>query len=144
VLLLVLRLTIFVNYEKCSKIHHCTRGLSSLKIFPDIWICERERFSYTHIFMSGTFKSSSVYTLLSFCGFGKYIAWRFSETCWYRCIPSANCTKRKLSTIIEHSNVPDYKRNENAVAGVESLNFPVVNKSVTAKIKKVELSLQHL
>jgi len=40
--------------------------------------------------------------------------------------------------------VPDYKRNENAVAGVESLNFPVVNKSVTAKIKKVELSLQHL
>ena len=32
----------------------------------------------------------------------------------------------------------DHKRNENAVAGVERLNIPMANKSVTAEVKKVE------
>jgi len=32
----------------------------------------------------------------------------------------------------------DNKRNENAIAGVAWLNIPVVNKSATAEVKKVE------
>jgi len=43
-----------------------------------------------------------------------------------------------LPVIIEHNNVLDRKRYENVVAG---LNFPVVNKSVTVKIKKIEIEL---
>jgi len=33
----------------------------------------------------------------------------------------------------------DHKRKQNAVAGGEKLNIPVVNKSVTAEVKKVEI-----
>jgi len=59
------------------------------------------------------------------------------------CIPSANSAKRKrkLPAIIEHSNVLDHKGNENVVGGVGRLNFPVITKSVTAKVKKVETEL---
>ena len=35
----------------------------------------------------------------------------------------------------------DYKKNKNVVAGVWRLNFPVVNKSLTAKFRKVEIEL---
>ena len=35
----------------------------------------------------------------------------------------------------------DHKRNENAVAGAGWMIFAVVNKSVTAKVKKVEIEL---
>ena len=35
----------------------------------------------------------------------------------------------------------DHKWNENVVAGVGRLNFPVVKKSDTAKVKKVEIEL---
>jgi len=37
--------------------------------------------------------------------------------------------------------VLDRKRYENVIAGVAGLNFPVVNKSVTVKIKKIEIEL---
>ena len=59
------------------------------------------------------------------------------------CIPSANSAKRKrkLPGIIEHNNVLDHKGNENVVGGDERFNFPVVAKSVTAKVKKVEIEL---
>jgi len=57
------------------------------------------------------------------------------------CIPSANSAKRKLPAIIEQSNVLHYKGNENVVGVVPRLNFPVVTKSVTAKINKVEIEL---
>jgi len=57
------------------------------------------------------------------------------------CIPSANCAKRKIANrkaaIMHHNNAVDYKRNENAVVGVGRLNFPMANKSVTAKVRKV-------
>jgi len=46
-----------------------------------------------------------------------------------------------LPAIIEHSNVLDHKGNENVVGGVGRLNFPVITKSVTAKVKKVETEL---
>jgi len=50
------------------------------------------------------------------------------------CIPSAaNCQKRRFPTIVEHSNKPGHKRNQNAVAGVGGLNFPVAYKSVITK-----------
>ena len=60
------------------------------------------------------------------------------------CIPSANSAKRKrkLPAIIEHNSVLDHKGNENVVGGVGWLNFPVVTKSVTAKVKKVEIELE--
>jgi len=35
----------------------------------------------------------------------------------------------------------DHKRNENAVAGIRRLNFPVVNKSVSAKAKEVKIKV---
>jgi len=60
------------------------------------------------------------------------------------CILSANCAKRKLETakqlllLYSGINVVDHKRNKNAVAGVERLNIPVFNKSVTAEVKTVE------
>ena len=57
------------------------------------------------------------------------------------CIPSVNSAKRKLPAIIEHNNVLHHKGNENVVGGVGRLNFPVVTKSVNAKIKKVEIEL---
>jgi len=37
--------------------------------------------------------------------------------------------------------VLDHKRNENVVAGVGRIIFAVVNKSVSAKVKKVEIEL---
>jgi len=46
-----------------------------------------------------------------------------------------------LPGIIEHNNVLDHKGNENVVGGDERFNFPVVAKSVTAKVKKVEIEL---
>jgi len=49
--------------------------------------------------------------------------------------------KRKLPAIIEHNNVLDQRGNENVVGGVARLNFPVVTKSDTAKVKKVEIEL---
>ena len=58
------------------------------------------------------------------------------------CIPSADSAKRKLPAIIRHNNVLDHKGNENVVGGVGRLNFPVVTKSVTAKVKKVEIELE--
>jgi len=39
------------------------------------------------------------------------------------------------------NNVCDHKRNNNAVACIGWLNFPVVNKSVIAKVKKVDIDL---
>jgi len=46
-----------------------------------------------------------------------------------------------LTAIIHHSNAVDCKRNKNAVAGVSRLNFPVVDKSVTAIFRKIEIEL---
>jgi len=46
----------------------------------------------------------------------------------------------RKAVIIHHNNVVDYK-NENAVVGVGRLNFPVVNKSVPAKVREVEIEL---
>jgi len=42
---------------------------------------------------------------------------------------------------MQHNNALNHKRNENAVAGIGRLNFLVINKSVTAKVKKVEIEL---
>jgi len=56
-------------------------------------------------------------------------------------IRSANSAKRELLAIIEHNNVPDRKGNENVVGSFGRLNFPVVTKSVTTKVKKVEIEL---
>ena len=56
-------------------------------------------------------------------------------------IPSANCAKRKFPDIIEHNNVLNHKRNENVVVGDGRINFPIVNKSDTAEVKKVEIEL---
>jgi len=47
--------------------------------------------------------------------------------------------QKKLPAIVEHNNGLDHKGNENVVGGVGRLNFPVVTKSVTAKVKKVEI-----
>jgi len=54
------------------------------------------------------------------------------------------CKKKNYkpkAAIIHHNNAVDYKRNENAVGGVERVNFPVFNEPVTAKIRKVEIEL---
>jgi len=48
---------------------------------------------------------------------------------------------QKENCQLKHSNVLDHKGNENVVGGVERLNFQVVTKSVTAKVKKVEIEL---
>jgi len=60
--------------------------------------------------------------------------------------PSGNCAKRKIpnrskGAIIRHNHVMDYKSNENAIAGIGRFNFPVVNGSVTAKVRKVDSEL---
>jgi len=52
-------------------------------------------------------------------------------------IPSANWK----AAITHHNNAVDHKRNENPVAGVGRLNFPGVNTSVTAEIRKVKIKL---
>jgi len=46
-----------------------------------------------------------------------------------------------LPAIIEHYNLLDHEGNENVVGGVGRLNFPAVTKSVTAKVKKVDIEL---
>jgi len=46
-----------------------------------------------------------------------------------------------LPAIIEQVNELDHKRNEKVVAGVGMMNFPMVNKSVTAKELKIEIVL---
>ena len=60
------------------------------------------------------------------------------------CIPSANCAEkivnRKAATM-HYNNEVDHRKNENAVAVIGRLNFPVVNKSVIAKIRKVKMEL---
>jgi len=61
------------------------------------------------------------------------------------CIPCANCAKRKITNSkaanIHNNNAVGCKRNENAVVlvGIGRLNFLflMVNKSVTAKVRKV-------
>jgi len=55
------------------------------------------------------------------------------------CIPPANCAKRKLQTAKQvlysiTMRAVGHKVNANAVAGVRTLKFPVVNKSVTAEV----------
>ena len=57
------------------------------------------------------------------------------------CISSANSAKRKSPAITQHNNVLDHKGNENVAGGVGRLNFPVVTKSVTAKVKEVKIEL---
>jgi len=43
---------------------------------------------------------------------------------------------------ILHENIAeDHKINKNAVSDVGRLNFPLINKSVTAEVKKVEIEL---
>jgi len=42
---------------------------------------------------------------------------------------------------MQQNNAVDHKRNENAVAGVEKLDISVVNKYVTAEVKKVEIEV---
>jgi len=46
--------------------------------------------------------------------------------------------RNRKAAIIQQNNVAYHKRNENAVEGVERLNIPVVDTSVTADVKKVE------
>jgi len=46
---------------------------------------------------------------------------------------------KQLISIIIHNHALDHKRNENTVAGVGRLNFPVFSKSVIAKVRKVEI-----
>jgi len=58
--------------------------------------------------------------------------------CWC-CVSLLLIVQKKLPAIIEHNNGLDHKGNENVVGGVERLNFPVVTKSVTAEVKKVEI-----
>jgi len=50
-----------------------------------------------------------------------------------RCKKIRNCKE----AIVQQNNA-DHKSNENAVAGLGRLNIPVVNKSVTAEVNKVE------
>jgi len=42
---------------------------------------------------------------------------------------------------MEHNNVLNHKRKQNAVAGDGGFNFPVVYKSVTATAQKAEIEL---
>ena len=62
------------------------------------------------------------------------------------CIPSANCAKRKLQTAKQllYSIIMRWttdKRNENAVAGVGRLGFPVAMKYFIAEVRKVDVEL---
>jgi len=58
-------------------------------------------------------------------------------------IPSANCAKRKLETTkaLLYSRILRWTTKEMKMqfAGVGQLRIPVVNKSVTAGVKKVEI-----
>jgi len=55
-------------------------------------------------------------------------------------VQKENCKPQSsYYTTIQHNNALEHKRNENAVAGVVMFNFSVGNKSVTAKVKKVEI-----
>ena len=61
--------------------------------------------------------------------------------CWcYVCLlltlQNKNCEPAVVGNIVR-----DHKRNKNAVACIGWLNFPVVNKSVIAKVKKVDIDL---
>jgi len=64
------------------------------------------------------------------------------------CIPFSNCAQSKIETANQLSynrssriNEVDHKSNKNAVIGVGKLNIPVVNKSVTATVKKIEIEV---
>jgi len=61
------------------------------------------------------------------------------------CIPSAKQCEKKIAkpkaAVTEHNNVVDHKRNDNAVAGIRRLTFPVINKSVSAKAKEVKIQV---
>ena len=52
------------------------------------------------------------------------------------------CNKKivnRQATLIKYSTALNHKGNDNVVSGVGTLNFPVVNKSVTTEVTKVEI-----